>query len=83
MNEIMKQRFRMYRRERGVFYVFDRVTSKRESLETDDPTVARRLSHAQNEAHEQPLINRQIARAYLAAGDPENRRERDGYVVLL
>ena len=74
MKEIMNVRFRMYRRRGGVFYLFDRGTGKRESLETDDPTVARRLLHAQNEAQQQPLINRQIARAYLAAGDPEITR---------
>jgi len=74
MNEIMKQRFRMYRRERGVFYVFDRVTGKRESLETDDPAIADRLLHAKNESQQQPLINRHIARAYLAVGDPEISR---------
>ena len=71
MNEIMKSRFRMYRRQGGMFYFFDRVTGKRESLGTCDETTAKRLLHAQNEAHEQPIINRQIARAYLAAGDPE------------
>jgi integrase len=71
MNPIMKQRFRIYRRKRGVFYVFDRQTGTRESLQTSDKDAARRLLHAKNEAHHQPLINRQIARAYLAAGDPE------------
>ena len=34
MTAIMKQRFRIYRRQGGVFYLFDRVTGKRESLET-------------------------------------------------
>lgn len=74
MNEIMKQRFRMYCRKGGVFYVFDRQTGTRESLQTADRSAARRLLHAKNEAHEQPLINRQIARAYLAAGDPDISR---------
>ena len=74
MNEIMNARYRMYRRHRGVFYLFDRHTGKRESLQTADESVARRLLHAQNEAHQQPLINRQIARAYLAVGDPHITR---------
>jgi integrase len=30
-----------------------------------------RLLHAKNEAHQQPLINLQIARAYLTASDPQ------------
>ena len=71
MKENMKQRFRVYRRQGGVFYLFDRQTGKRESLETDDEYTALRLLHAKNEAQQQPIINRQIARAYLAAGDPE------------
>jgi integrase len=69
MNEIMKARFRIYRRERGAFYLFDRQTGKRESLETADAGEAARLLHARNEAQQQPLVNRQIARAYLTASD--------------
>ena len=71
MKENMKQRFRIYRRQGSAFYLFDRQTGKRESLETDDESTALRLLHAKNEAQQQPIINRQIARAYLAAGDPE------------
>jgi integrase len=74
MREIMKLRHRIYRRQGGVFYLFDRLTAKRESLETADEGAARRLLHAKNEAQQQPLINRQITRAYLAVGDPEITR---------
>jgi integrase len=74
MTVLMKQRYRLYRRQRGVFYVFDNVTGKRESLETEDEATAKRLLHAKNEAQQQPFINRQIARAYLAGGDPEVTR---------
>lgn len=74
MNEIMSTRYRIYRRQRGVYYLFDRHTGKRESLQTADAQEARRLLHARNEAHQQPLINRQIARAYLAVGDPQITR---------
>jgi hypothetical protein len=74
MNEIMNAKYRMYRRQRGVFYLFDRHTGQRESLQTADENEARRLLHARNEAHQQPLINRQIARAYLAVGDPQITR---------
>jgi len=56
------------------FYVFDRLTGQRQSLETDDPATALRLLHARKESQQQPIINRQIARAYLAAGDPEISR---------
>jgi integrase len=71
MNEIMKPRYRIYRRQGGLFYLFDRHTGKRESLQTTDEAVAQRLLHARNEAQQQPMINRQIARAYLAVGDPQ------------
>lgn len=49
----------------------DNVTGKQESLGTTDRHEARRLSHAKNEAAHQPLLNVQIARAYLAASDSD------------
>ena len=68
----MKQRFRLYRRSRGGrFYLHDSLSGKQESLGTTDRTEALRLCHAKNEAQHQPAINLQIARAYLAAGDPD------------
>jgi len=66
--------FALYRRQAGRFDLFDRQTGKRESLQTSAETSARRLLHAKNEAQQQPPINRQIARAYLAVGDPEITR---------
>jgi len=67
----MKQRFRLYRRKRGGrFYLHDGLTGKQESLTTCDRKEASRLLHAKNEAQDQPAINLQIARAYLAASDP-------------
>ncbi len=71
----MKQRFRLYRREKhlragqSVFYLEDTQTRKRTSLRTAERTVAERLLHAQREAHAQPHLNLQIARAYLLASD--------------
>lgn len=66
----MKQRFRLYRRSHGGrFYVHDSLTGKQESLGTTDRHEASRLLHARNEAAHQPLLNVQIARAYLAASD--------------
>jgi integrase len=81
MNEIMKPRYRVYRRQGGMFYLFDRHTGKRESLETADEAAAQRVLHAKNEAQQQPLINRQIARAYLAVGDPEITRRTWSHVI--
>ena len=68
----MKQRYRLYRRScSGRFYIHDNVTGKQESLGTADRIEALRLLHSKNEADRQPAINLQIARAYLAAGDPD------------
>lgn len=68
----MKQRYRLFPRG-PVFYVEDTTTGKQESLKTKDRMEARRLLAAKNEAHAQPALNLQIARAYLSAVDPEVR----------
>ena len=68
----MKQRFRLYRRTNGGrFYLQDDLTGKQTSLRTNTRDEAERLCHAKNEATRQPLVNVQIARAYLAANDPQ------------
>src|SRR5277367_3070533 len=68
----MKQRFRLYRRKKGGrYYLHNELTGKQESLHTNDRAKATRLLHAKNEAGELPAINLQIARAYLAATDPQ------------
>ena len=55
----------------SVFWCQNNETRKQESLRTKDRATAERLLHARNEAHQQPIINLQIARAYLMVGDPE------------
>ncbi len=67
----MKQRFRILQRAGGVFYLHDNQTGKRKSLETTVKLVAQRLLQAQNAAHEQPILNLQLARTYLSATNPE------------
>jgi integrase len=66
----MKQRYGILKRPWGVFYAKDKLTGKQESLGTRSKQEALRLLHAKNEALVQPMINRQIARAYLSATDP-------------
>jgi integrase len=66
----MNQRFILFRRA-GVFYCEDTSTGKQTSLRTKDPGEASSLLHAKNEAFRQPVLNRQIARAYLTASDPQ------------
>jgi integrase len=66
----MRKGYRMFRRG-NVFWAQNNETGKQESLGTKIRTEAERLLHAKNEAHRQPFINVQIARAYLMVGDPE------------
>ena len=67
---IMNQRYILFRRA-GVFYYEDTTTGKQISLRTKDEAEAKTLLHAKNESVRQPVLNLQIARAYLAASDPE------------
>src|SRR2546426_12748597 len=66
----MKRRYRLYRRQGGVFYCFDNVSRKRESLQTYDEHQAQSLLDAKNESQEQQAFNRQKARIYFCASDP-------------
>jgi integrase len=66
----MKKRFILYRRGE-TYYLEDTVTRKQQSLHTKDRPTAERLLHAKNEAEQQTAVNLQIARAYLAASDPQ------------
>ncbi len=66
----MSQRYRKFKRGWGVYYVFDNSNGSSKSLETRDRIEADRLVHAMNEAQRQPLLNRQMAKAYLMAADP-------------
>jgi len=66
----MKLRYRLFQRSSGIFFIEDRIGKKQESLKTRDKTAAQRIFNARNEAHQQPAINLQIARAYLMASDP-------------
>jgi integrase len=66
----MRKGYRMFRRG-NVFWAQNNETGKQESLGTKNRDEAQRLLHAKNEAQRQPLINLQIARAYLIVGDPE------------
>jgi integrase len=70
MSVPMKLRYRLFRKKSGIFFLEDRLSRKQESLKTRDKTEATRMLHARNEAHQQPAINLQIARAYLMASDP-------------
>ena len=68
----MKTRYRLMRRgsRNGAFYCVDTKTGKRTSLATTSEDEACQIIQARNQAERQPVINLQIARAYLMASDP-------------
>ena len=68
----MKAKYRLVKigRRGGTYYILDRDTGVRESLETKDKTEATELLVAKNEAHRESAFNLQKARVYLAASDP-------------
>ena len=64
----MKTRFILFRRA-GVYYCEDTTTRKQTSLRTRDHAEALAVLNAKNESLRQPVLNLQIARAYLSASD--------------
>jgi integrase len=66
----MKTRFKLFRRDNGIFYTEDTTNGKQKSLHTKDETEASSLLNAKNEAQRQPVLNLHLARAYLTASDP-------------
>jgi len=64
----LKKRFLLFLRGE-TYYSEDTVSGKQTSLRTKAKDVAVRLLNAKNEAEQQPAINLQIARAYLAPTD--------------
>jgi hypothetical protein len=67
----MKTRYRLIRRgvRGGGFYCVDSMTGKRTSLRTGSEDEARQIVEAKNQAERQPMLNLQIAKAYLAGTD--------------
>ena len=53
----------------GTFYCVDKTTGKRSSLQTTDHDEAEQIIAAKNQAERQPVLNLQIAKAYLAGTD--------------
>ena len=53
----MRQRYRLFRRSSGTFFMEDRATRRQESLRTKDKESAARLFHAKNEAYQQPVLS--------------------------
>ena len=68
----MKNRFRIIknRSRGGIYYLVNKETDQRDSLETTNKERALELLTASNEAHREPAFNLQKARIYLNASDP-------------
>jgi len=71
MNEIMQTRYRLICRgsRGGKFYCVDTLTGKRTSLHTANQDNAQQIVEAKNNSERQPVLNLQIAKAYLAGSD--------------
>lgn len=67
----MENRYRVYRRENGIYYLEDVVTKQQESLRTRDKKKALALLVARNQAAAQPALNVTMAKAYLSGRSPE------------
>jgi hypothetical protein len=81
--KIMKTRYRLTCRgsRGGKFYCVDTLTGKRASLQTGSEEEASQLVEAKNQAQRQPVLNLQIAKAYLAAAD-ENYIRRTWHEIM-
>jgi len=64
-------KYRLFRRRNGIFYWQANDSRKQGTLRTGDRHEAERLLNAMNESHRQPILNLNLARAYLAAHDPK------------
>ena len=53
----------------GMYYCVDKRTGKRASLHTTNEDAARQIVEAKNNAERQPVLNLQIAKAYIAGTD--------------
>jgi hypothetical protein len=67
----MQDRYWLYQRENGVFYLQDKITCKQQSLKTRNAVAANRLLAGKNQSVELPMLNRSMAKTYLAAKSPE------------
>ena len=76
----MKPQFSLYRRN-GIYYSQDRHNGKQESLRTRDEAAAKALLHSKNEAFRQPILNQQIALAYLSATDADAAKRQWRFVM--
>ena len=65
----MTQKYRLFRRQSGVYYIQDNETGRQQSLRTKNKQEAETLFNANKEAYRQPYLNLQLARTYLMGTD--------------
>jgi hypothetical protein len=81
MEKNVQLKYRLFRRSNGIFYWQENESSKQATLRTSDRREAERLLNAMNESHREPTLNLNLARAYLAAHDP-NMAKRTWQAVM-
>src|SRR6267142_2679654 len=83
----MKTRYRLIRRgsRGGACYCVDTRTGKRTSLQTTNEDEAQQIIAAKNQSERQPVLNLQIAKAYLAGTDSgvSTRTWQDAFEILV
>ena len=67
----MQDRYWLYQRENGIFYLQDKITGKQQSTRTKNESAAKCLLAGKNQSVEQPMLNRSMAKTYLSAKSPE------------
>jgi len=67
----MQERYRLYRRGNGIYYLEEVATRKQESLKTKHRSEAMGLLSARNQASAHPTLNLALARTYLLGRSPE------------
>lgn len=71
MEKNVQLKYRLYRRRNGNFYWQENESKKQGTLRTTERREAERLLNAMNESHREPMLNLNLARAYLVAHDPK------------
>ena len=64
-------RYRLFQRRNGIYFLQDNKTNRQESLRTRDLTDAERIAFHRNESAKIATGHRQIAVGYLQAADPD------------
>jgi len=66
-----KQRFWLYQREGGVYYIQDSQTGEKSSLHTRSKQEAEQIRNTRNMTSANPVIGMSLAKAYLTTQDPK------------